>query len=170
MFLQLSSHRTVIHKVNCPEYDKQPMQLSWILINFFASNSNIMVLGQKSVCFLGKALNLLFKDLFLLSRKHSITISSIGIYLQIISNLRSGKYGAGFIHSLDNMWVFVRARIHIGIIDNCELAQNITIFQRLWRPNFITCKHTLGPYLCIFNIWHIYMTYKIVYDFFKNQM
>ena len=129
-----------------------------------------MVLGQKIVCFLGKVLNLLFKDLFLLSRKHSITISSIGIYLQIISILKSGKYGAVFIHSLDNMCVFVRARLHIGRIGNCELAQNITIFQRLWRLNFSTCRHTWDPYLCIFKIWHIYITYKIVYDFFKNQM
>ena len=94
---------TVIHKVHSPEYDDQLQQLSWILIDLFASNSNIMVLGQKIVCFLGKPLNLLFKDLFLLSRKHSITISSIGIYLQIISNLRSGIYGAGFIHGLDNV-------------------------------------------------------------------
>ena len=104
----------VIHKVHCHEYDKPPLQLSQILINFFASNSNIVVLGQKIVCFLGKALNLLFKDLILLSRKHSITISSIGVYLQNITILKSGKYGEVFIHSLDNMCVSLCALLPIG--------------------------------------------------------
>ena len=129
-----------------------------------------MDLGQKIVCFLGKALNLLFKDLILLSRKHSIMISSIDVYLKNITILKSGKYGEVFIHSLDNMCVSLCVLIHIGRIGNWEFAQNITIFQRLWRLNFSTCRHTWDPYLCIFKIWHIYIAYKIVYDLKKNQM